>query len=56
MSTKLVVRPGVDSAFLAWRSPFIENCRGFALTRRVKRAAGSAPSPATTEREDGFAI
>jgi phosphatidylserine/phosphatidylglycerophosphate/cardiolipin synthase-like enzyme len=45
----------VDSAFLAWRAPFIPNCRGFALTRRVKRAPGSAPSPATTAQVDGFA-
>ncbi|MBV8522654.1 MAG: hypothetical protein JOY71_11120, partial [Acetobacteraceae bacterium] len=56
MGTELVVRPGVDSAFLAWRAPFIPDCRGFALTRRVRRAAGSAPSPAKTGEEDGFAI
>jgi phosphatidylserine/phosphatidylglycerophosphate/cardiolipin synthase-like enzyme len=56
MSTNLVVRPGVDSAFLAWQAPFIAGCRGFALTRRVKRAAGSAPSPAKTGEKDGFAI
>ena len=57
MTTSLVVRPGVDSAFLAWRAPFIKDCRGFALTRRVKRAAGSAPSPQTIKTgDDGFAI
>ena len=56
MPIELVVRPSVDSAFLAWRVPFIANCRGFALTRRVKRAAGSAPSPATIGEEDGFAV
>ena len=56
MPIELVVRPGVDSAFLAWRVPFLPDCRGFALIRRVKRVAGSAPSPATTGEEDGFAI
>jgi len=55
-AAQLVVRPGVDSAFLAWRAPFIPGCRGFALTRRVKRAAGSAPSPETTGQQDGFAV
>ena len=55
MAIKLIVRPGIDSAFLAWRAPPITNCRGFALTRRVKRAPGSAPSPATTGHQDGFA-
>ena len=56
MPIELIVRPGVDSAFLAWRAPFIADCRGFALTRRVKRAANSAPSPIKTGAEDGFAI
>jgi hypothetical protein len=56
MPIELVVRPGVDSAFLAWRAPFIKNCRGFELTRRVKRAAGSAPSPNTTGQLNGFAV
>ena len=57
MATELVVRAGVDSAFLAWRAPFIKNCRGFALTRRVKRAPGSTPSPETIKKgDDGFAI
>ena len=56
MTTSLVVRPGVDSAFLAWRAPFIKNCRGFALTRRVMRAPGSTPSPETVKKEDGFAV
>ncbi|HKN30923.1 MAG TPA: hypothetical protein VJY34_24845 [Roseiarcus sp.] len=57
MTTDLVLRPGVDSAFLAWRAPFIKNCRGFSLTRRVKRAAGSTPSPETIKKgDDGFAI
>ena len=45
MAIDLIVHPGVDSAFIAWRAPFIAQCRGFALTRRIKRAAGSAPSP-----------
>ena len=52
MPISLVVRPGVDSAFLAWRAPFIKDCRGFALTRRVMRAAGSAPSPETVKKDD----
>ena len=56
MSIQLVVRSGVDSAFLAWRAPFIANCRGFELTRKVKRAAGSAPSPNATGQEGGFVI
>jgi phosphatidylserine/phosphatidylglycerophosphate/cardiolipin synthase-like enzyme len=56
MPIELVVRPGVDSAFLAWRTPFIAGCRGFALTRRVKRAPGSAPSPTAQPDSDGFAI
>jgi phosphatidylserine/phosphatidylglycerophosphate/cardiolipin synthase-like enzyme len=47
LTVELIVHPGVDSAFLAWRAPFIQNCRGFELTRRIKRAAGSAPSPHT---------
>jgi hypothetical protein len=56
MPVELVVRPGVDSAFLAWRAPFLANCRGFALTRRVKRVPGSAPSPEKIGEENGFAI
>lgn len=45
MALELIVRPGVDSAFIAWRAPFIPECRGFALMRRIKRAPGSAQSP-----------
>ncbi len=56
MPISLVVRPGVDSAFLAWRSPYIKDCRGFALTRRVMRAPGSTPSPETVKKDDGFAV
>jgi phosphatidylserine/phosphatidylglycerophosphate/cardiolipin synthase-like enzyme len=52
MSIELIVHPGVDSAFLAWRAPFIENCRGFALKRKIKRAHGSAASPNTVSRPD----
>lgn len=52
MSVELVVHPGVDSAFVAWRAPFIDDCRGFALKRRIKRAAGSAASPHTTTQPD----
>ena len=56
MSIELVVRPGVDSAFLAWRAPYLPGCRGFALTRRIKRAPGSAPSPTAHPDGDGFAV
>jgi hypothetical protein len=52
LAIELIVRPGVDSAFLAWRAPFMAGCRGFALTRRVKRAAGSATSPNTVRGPD----
>jgi hypothetical protein len=45
MSIEIIVRPGMDSAFIAWRAPFIPQCRGFALTRRIKRATNSAQSP-----------
>src|SRR5262245_65796496 len=56
MAIELVVRPGVDSAFLAWRAPFIAGCRGFALFRRVKRAPGSVPSPSAKPDKDGFLL
>jgi phosphatidylserine/phosphatidylglycerophosphate/cardiolipin synthase-like enzyme len=52
MSVELIVHPGVDSAFIAWRAPFIEDCRGFALKRKVKRAEGSAASPNTVGPAD----
>jgi hypothetical protein len=42
------IHPGVDSAFIAWRASFIDQCRGFALKRKVRRAPGSAASPNTT--------
>jgi phosphatidylserine/phosphatidylglycerophosphate/cardiolipin synthase-like enzyme len=45
MSIEIIVHPGVDSAFIAWRAPFIDECRGFSLKRKVKRAEGSAASP-----------
>ncbi len=45
MAVEIIVHPGVDSAFIAWRAPFIGQCRGFALKRRIKRATGSAASP-----------
>lgn len=56
MSIELVVHPGADSAFIAWTSPFIDGCRGFALRRRIRRAAGSAASPNTVRDagDDGF--
>ena len=57
MAIELIVHPGVDSAFIAWRAPFIANCRGFALRRKIQRTSGSAPSPNTVANAapDGFA-
>ena len=52
MAIEIIVHPGVDSAFIAWRAPFIDQCRGFALKRKVKRAPGSAVSPNTTGETD----
>jgi hypothetical protein len=49
---ELIVHPGVDSGFIAWRAPFIPECRGFALKRKVKRAKDSAPSPNTVGEPD----
>jgi hypothetical protein len=34
MAVEIIVHPGVDSAFIAWRAPFIDQCRGFALYRK----------------------
>jgi hypothetical protein len=57
MAVEIIVHPGVDSAFIAWRAPFIDQCRGFALYRKVKRGPGSAASPNTTSSANaqGFA-
>ena len=52
MVMEIIVHPGVDSAFIAWRASFIDQCRGFALKRKVKRAPGSAVSPNTTSEPD----
>ncbi|HYZ48965.1 MAG TPA: phospholipase D-like domain-containing protein [Sphingomonas sp.] len=52
MATEIIVHPGVDSAFIAWRAPFIDECRGFSLRRRIKRGPGSAASPNTTSQPD----
>ena len=56
MNISLIVHPGVDSALIAWRSDFIDQCRGFALRRKIKRAAGSPQSPNTVSDvdTDGF--
>ena len=35
---------GVDDAFIAWDTPFIDGLRGFALHRRVRRSPDSPPS------------
>ena len=58
MTISLIVHPGVDSAFLAWRAQFIRDCRGFALRRRIRRAQGSAPSPNSVGATDdqGFRV
>jgi phosphatidylserine/phosphatidylglycerophosphate/cardiolipin synthase-like enzyme len=52
MTVEIIVHPGVDSALIAWRAPFIDRCRGLALRRKVKRAPGSAASPNTTGTPD----
>ena len=36
---------GVDDAFIVWSAPFIDDLRGFALHRKVRRVVGSPPSP-----------
>ena len=56
MSVELIVHPGADSAFLAWQSPFIDGCRGFALRRKIKRAPGSATSPNTLSEPDADGV
>jgi hypothetical protein len=58
LAIEIIVHPGVDSAFIAWRAPFIDQCRDFALYRKVKRGPGSAASPNTTSSPDaqGFAV
>ena len=52
MVMEIIVHPGVDSAFIAWRASFIGQCRGFALKRKVKRVPGSAVSPNTAGEPD----
>lgn len=52
MAIEIIVHPGVDSAFIAWRAPFIDQCRGFSLYRKVKRGPGSVASPNTTSSAD----
>ncbi len=56
MPIDVIVHPGVDSALIAWRSPVVDSCRGFALRRRIKRAPDSPPSPNTIDADaNGFA-
>ena len=56
MAIQVIVRSGVDDAFLAWTSDFIPDCRGFSLRRRIKRAANSETSPNTVHAlDDGVA-
>lgn len=55
MNIKIAVRAGADDAFIAWEGPFIPDCRGFALYRRVRRGESSAPSPhRVAEAGEGF--
>jgi phosphatidylserine/phosphatidylglycerophosphate/cardiolipin synthase-like enzyme len=57
MPMPIIVHAGSDEAFIAWNAEFIPDCRGFALYRRIKRSARSAPSPNTASQPDarGFA-
>ena len=52
VAIETIVHPGVDSAFIAWRAPFIAECLGFALKRKVKRLGDSPASPNTTSGPD----
>ena len=55
MAFEIIVHPGVDSAFIAWRAPFIDQCLGFALYRKVKRGPGSTESEYHQQRKcSGF--
>lgn len=54
MAISVTVHAGSDEAFIAWTSGFIDDCRGFALKRRIKRGAHSAPSPHAVAKDDGF--
>ncbi len=52
MAIDILVHAGSDDAFIAWRSDFIAQCRGFALRRRVKHGPHSAQSPNTVGEPD----
>jgi len=52
MTIEICVRAGSDDAFIAWRAPFIAQCRGFAVHRKIKRGAQSAASPQTVSGPD----
>ena len=45
MTIEVVVRAGSDDAFIAWTSEYINDCRGFALRRRIKHGADGVISP-----------
>jgi len=45
VSIDIRVLAGSDDAFIAWKSDFIAECRGFALRRRIKRGSDAGPSP-----------
>jgi hypothetical protein len=45
MGITVTVHAGADDAFIAWNADFITECRGFALYRRIKRAAGGDGKP-----------
>jgi len=57
MAIDVKVRPGADSALIAWESPPIADCRGFALKRHIVRGEGSVASPNTVKSagKDGVA-
>ena len=52
IAIEIIVHPGVDKRLHRMAAPFIDQCRGFALKRKVKRAPGSAVSPNTTSEPD----
>jgi len=56
MSIDVVVYAGADEAFIAWIAPFIPDCRGFALFRRIKHAPGSVVSPNALTQPDAEGI
>jgi phosphatidylserine/phosphatidylglycerophosphate/cardiolipin synthase-like enzyme len=52
MNSEIIVHPGSEGAFIAWTAPFVPECRGFALWRRIKRGPHSPASPNTQDEPD----